>query len=97
MVLVLNAFHGISSEKATGLGAVAGGVAELYMTSGLIVTFILPIAAIIFLCRSFSGGDQTRKLFSLLSIGWSALVLLLYSAAAWFFFVQAPSFTVGPR
>ena len=97
IVLILSAFRGISSNKATGLAAVAGGLAELYMTSGLIVTFILPIAAIVQLGRSFSGGNQTRKLFSLLSICWSALVLLLYSAAAWFFFVQMPRLTVGPR
>jgi hypothetical protein len=97
VVPILTLLRGISSTKATGLAAVAGGVTELYVTSGLILTFMLPIAAIVFLTLSFSGGNQARKLFSLLAIGWSVFVLFLYGAAAWFFFVQQNMFIVGPR
>ena len=95
LVPIVTLFRGISPTKATGLAAVAGGLTELYVTSGLILTFMLPIAAIVFLALSFSGGNQARKLFSLLSIGWSVLVLSLYGAAAWFFFVQQNTFIVG--
>src|SRR4249920_3329411 len=88
LTLMWTVFRGMSSTKATGLAAVAGGVAELYVTSGLIITFMLPIAAIVLLGISFPGGNQTRRLFVLLSIGWSAVILLLYSAAAWLYFGQ---------
>jgi hypothetical protein len=41
-----NAFRGISTEKATGLAAVAGGLAEAYVTFGVVLAFALPITAI---------------------------------------------------
>jgi hypothetical protein len=55
VILFLNAFRGISQDKAIGLGAVAGGLAEVYMTFGLVLTFLLPVAAIALLGRSFSA------------------------------------------
>ncbi len=96
VVLFFNAFRGISQEKATGLAAVAGGLAEGYATFGLVLSFILPVVAIVLLCRSFPAGNRVLKIFSVLSIGWSALMLVLYSLCAWFFFVEMPHLT-GPR
>jgi hypothetical protein len=94
--LFANAFRGISSEKATGLAAVAGGLTEVYVTFGLILTFVLPIASIVFLCRSFSREKQIRKLLSLLFIVWSSFMLLVYGLCGWFFFIPPP-YLNGPR
>lgn len=55
LVPILTIFRGISPEKATGLAAVAGGLTELYVSSGLILTLILPIAAILLIGKSFSA------------------------------------------
>src|SRR5215469_5964608 len=49
---IFNAFRGISEQKATGLGAVAGGVAEVYATLGMILVLILPVVAIVLLGKS---------------------------------------------
>jgi hypothetical protein len=51
---MFNAFRGISEQKATGLGAVAGGIAEGYVTFGVILAYVLPVTAIVLLVRSFS-------------------------------------------
>jgi len=78
--LILATFHsfrGISEQKATGLGAVAGGIAEAYVTFALILAFVLLIAAIVLLVKSFSGGHRMRALFSLLCILWNAVMLAL--------------------
>lgn len=88
LVPILTIFRGISPEKATGLAAVAGGLTELYVTSGLILTLILPIAAIVLLGKSFSTGNQSRKLLSLLFICSSVFMLALYGLSAWFFLIQ---------
>ncbi|SRR6266852_2335405 len=37
---ILNAFKGITAQKATGLGAVAGGVAQSLFWFGLVVTVV---------------------------------------------------------
>ena len=39
---IFHAFRGISEQKATGLGAVAGGLAEAYAIFGLFLAFVLP-------------------------------------------------------
>jgi hypothetical protein len=80
---VANGFKGISEQKATGLGAVAGGLAEAYGTLGLILAFVMPIAAIVLLVKSFSGGHRTRAIFSLLYICWSALTLAFAGLFVW--------------
>jgi hypothetical protein len=91
--LILGTFHsfrGISEEKAIGLGAVAGGIAETYVTFALILAFVLPIAAIVLLVKSFSGGHRTRALFSLLCILWNALMLALAGLFVWLSFIYLP-------
>jgi hypothetical protein len=94
---VLHAFRGISGQKATGLGAVAGGLAEVYLTSGLALTFICLVGGIVLLGRSFSGGHRMRALFSVLSMCWSALMLFIFGLFAWLFFVQFPHAVRGPQ
>lgn len=41
---LFNSFRGISEQKATGLGAVAGGLAEAYVTFGFILAFALAVS-----------------------------------------------------
>ena len=47
---VASAFNGIAREKATGLAAVAGGLAEFFSTFGLVATLVFEVAAIILFC-----------------------------------------------
>jgi hypothetical protein len=49
VVAVFNAFRGISEQKATGLGAVAGGLTEGYVTLAIVIAFVLPVGAIVLL------------------------------------------------
>jgi hypothetical protein len=97
ITLFFNALRGISQEKATGLGAIAGGLTKAYETFGLILTFVLPVAAIVLLSRSFTGGNLTHKIFSLLFIVWTGCMLLVYCLGGWFVFVQFPHMASGPR
>jgi hypothetical protein len=76
-ILFFNFLRVLSPAKATGLAAVAGGLAEAYATFGLILTFALPVAAIVLLRQSFSRGNPTHKGWSLLFILGSAFLLLL--------------------
>jgi len=85
---IFNAFRGISEQKATGLGAVAGGVAEVYATLGMIFVLILPVAAIVLLGKSLSSVHPVRTLFSWLSICRSVLVLALSGLSVWVLFFQ---------
>jgi ACR3 family arsenite efflux pump ArsB len=93
----LNTFRGISEQKATGLGAVAGGLAETYLTFGIIVTLVSELAAIVLLIRSFSRGHLRRGSVAVLSICWSILMLLLFALFVWMFLVYLPHVTATPR
>ena len=83
-----HAFRGISEQKATGLGAVAGGLSEDYALIGMAFTIVAPIAAIVLLLRSLSPGHVFRSLISWLAIGWSTLMLFGFSLGAWVFLTQ---------
>jgi hypothetical protein len=72
-----------ANQKQTGLGAVAGGVSEVFVTIGLVVAFAVPLAGIVLLVRSFSGRHRLRSFFTVISILWSALILLGLSCAMW--------------
>jgi hypothetical protein len=79
-------FRGLSETKATGLGAVAGGLAEAYLIFGLVATLAFQVGGIVLLSRSFSPGHGARAVFSALSIGWSILTLLLLGLFLWLYF-----------
>ena len=81
-----NTFRGISEDKATGLGAVAGGLAEAYLIFGLVATLAFQVGGIVLLSRSFSPGHGARTVFSAFSIGWSILTLLLLGLFLWLYF-----------
>jgi|SRR5215831_16380288 len=94
---ILNAFKGISEQKATGLGAVAGGVAEVYATLGMMLALIVPVAAIVLLGKSLSSLHPMRTLVSWLSICWSVLLLVLSGLSVWFLFFQMPHAATAAR
>ncbi|MCU1271760.1 MAG: hypothetical protein JWN74_3054 [Acidobacteriaceae bacterium] len=97
VIVFFNAFKGISAEKATGLAAMAGGLAEAYVTLGLLLSLVLPVGAIVLLVRSFSAGHQMRALFSLLCICACALILALAGLFVWGVFFYLPRTTGGLR
>jgi hypothetical protein len=92
-----NAFRGISTEKQTGLTAVAGGLAEGYVIYGVILAFAMPITAIFLLSRSFARGHGVRSLFSLVCICWNALMLALAGLFLWLYLVYIPRAGAHPR
>jgi hypothetical protein len=79
-------FHILGSleeNKATGLGAVAGGLSEPFLFVGMAGVAATQVAAIIFLIRSFSTAHILRALFSVVSIVCSAFILLMAAVYAW--------------
>jgi hypothetical protein len=94
--LVFTFFLGIrdlSTSHATGIAAVAGGLAEAYAILGAGLTFAFEVAAIVLLFRSFSGRQLMRSLFTIVSLGCSALILFLFGIFIWLFFSHMPHTT----
>jgi len=85
--------RGIWEQKATGIGAVAGGMTELFVVWGIGAMLIAQVTAIVLLLRAFSPGHWLRSLFSVVSICLSAVMLLLVSLFLWFswFRIHYPS------
>lgn len=86
----LNMFHGITQRKATGLGAVAGSLAEAYVTAGLGLTIVLEFAAIVLLVRALTKESWTRSIWSVVSIGMSGLVLSIAGLFCWLVYFGLP-------
>jgi hypothetical protein len=84
-------FRGISTEKATGLAAVAGGLAEAYVTFAAVLAFALPISAIVLLSRSFASGHGLRSLLSLMCICWNSLMVALAGLFFWLYLIYLPA------
>ena len=89
LIGLVYAFRGISNSKATGLGAIAGGMAELFVIWGIATMFVSQAAAIVWLSRSFSSEHPVRSLVSGLSICLSILMLTLTCFLIWFAWLQA--------
>jgi hypothetical protein len=83
-------FGGISEQKAVGVAAVAGGLAEAYSSFGLLLALIFPVAAIVLLAKSFSGNHRLRSVFSVLCICWNALALAFGGLFVWLWFIYLP-------
>lgn len=81
---MVHAMRQVSENQATGLGAVAGGLVEVYSIFGLILALVLPFMAIVLLARSFAEGHRARSFFSVVSICLSALMLAIPAWTAWF-------------
>jgi hypothetical protein len=97
IIVFFNAFRGMFAEKAIGLAAVAGGLAEAYVTLGVLLSLGLPVAAIVLLLRSFSAGHRMRALISLLCICASALTLALAGLFTWMVLIYLPHIAGGAR
>lgn len=81
---IIRAIAQMSSEKATGLAAVAGGVSEVAATFGLVVIVASEIVAIVMLIRTFSRSHLTRTVVAIFSVGCSGLLLLVMGLFLWF-------------
>jgi hypothetical protein len=82
------AFVGIGNSKATGLAAVAGGFAEMYVLLGLAATLICAVSAMVLLFRAFSRGHGVRSVLSVLSICVSGFMILLFGLSLWLFWFE---------
>ncbi len=81
--------RGIAKQKAAGIGAVAGGLTELFVVWGIGAILIGQVTGIILLSRALSAGHWMRNLFSFVSICLSLLMLLLVGLFLWLSWFQA--------
>ena len=82
---IFGALRGISSGKATGLAAVAGGLTEFLSTFGLAAILVFEVAAIVLLLRTFSRGSPVRAFVTVLSICCSMFMLTILGLFLLFF------------
>jgi hypothetical protein len=82
---LVHSFRGISEQKATGLGVVAVGLAEVYLRFGVGITLLFEVTAIVLLVRAFSRGHWLRASFSVGSICLSLIVISLFGLFVWLF------------
>ena len=90
MLGVLHALREVSETKATGLGAVAGGFAEIYSVFGLVLALLIPFAAIVLLAKSLADGRRTRSFLAVSSICWCALMIAIPAWTMWFVLDNQP-------
>jgi hypothetical protein len=74
-------------QRATGLAAVAGGLAE-FAVCGIGAILIGRGTAIFLLRRAFSPGDWMQNLLSVLTICLSVLMLLFVGPFLWLMWFQ---------
>jgi len=70
-------FRGISNSKATGIAAVAGGIAESLVLWGLLSMIACQVVAVAWLVRSISRAHWMRSVVSAASVCASVVILLL--------------------
>jgi len=87
---VFTVFRGVSEQKATGVGAIAGGFSEALVSFGFVTMVVFELAAIVFLARALSRSHPARTLLSLLSIGCSGLMIAVLTLFLVLFFVRLP-------
>lgn len=83
------AFRSISNSKATGLAAVAGGLAESFVLWGIVVMVVSQVAAIVLLSRSFSRDRLLDAGIAVVSMCLSTLMLSLTCLVVWFAWFQS--------
>jgi len=83
--LVIGIIHYLryAPDRKTGLAAMAGGFVEVYAVFGLMLSFLLPIGAIVLLAKSLHEERRTRSSISVAIICWSALMLAIPAWVAW--------------
>jgi hypothetical protein len=73
-------------QRATGLAAVAGGLAEMFAVCGIGAILIGQQQRFFLLRRAFSPGDWMQDLLSVQSICLSVLMLLFVGPFPWLWF-----------
>jgi len=81
-----NTFRGMSANKATGLGAVAGGFAEGMAILGVVSLIATQVVSIVLLFRAVSKGNASRIAVAIVTIGFSLITLVLAGAVVSFWF-----------
>jgi hypothetical protein len=76
---IIHLVASFSNQKATGIGAVAGGVSEAFATFGVIAFLAAEICGCLLLARSKTHG--LRKLLAILSICLAATTVLFVGLA----------------
>jgi hypothetical protein len=84
LIVLGYAFRGISNSKATGIAAVAGGFAEVFVLWGIATMIVSQVGAIIWLSRSLSREYVVRSVISGFSICLSLIMLAVACFLAWF-------------
>jgi hypothetical protein len=74
--------------RATGLAAVAGGLAEMFAVYGIGAILIGQATAIFLLLRAFSPGDWMQPSFSVLWICLTGLMHLFVGLFLWLMWLQ---------
>lgn len=73
----------IENQKATGLGAVAGGLSESFVTFGVVAFLATQVMAIMLLIRYVGVGETSQTIVSILSIGLSVLGIMATILSFW--------------
>ena len=82
--ILVGALRSISRNKATGLGAVAGGLSEGLVTFGIVAMFACEVYAVVWLVRTFSKGGLLMRSVAIASIGCGAFCLIsLLALVGW--------------
>ena len=90
MAGLFKAFRGISEQKATGLGGVAGGAAEMGIICFVVFAPVYLLSAIVLLLRSFSKAHPARAVVATISICWNMLLTGVLALWFWLVFVVMP-------
>lgn len=85
---LVNIFRGISAQKATGIGAVAGGIAEMGVLYVIVFAPVFTVVAIVLLVRSLSKAHPIRNTLAVLSVCWSGLILATLTLLFWLVYVK---------
>ncbi len=83
-------FRGISDRRATGLGAVAGGLSEAFVTFGMVAFVVAEGIAVYLLIRSIGMGGTAQNVFAILTIGLSVLTFLGTGLCLWMILYVMP-------
>jgi hypothetical protein len=73
----------IENQKATGLGAVAGGLSNNFATFGIIEFLATQVMAIVLLARCIGKGETSQTVVVVLSMGMSLLGIVATVLSIW--------------
>lgn len=80
---LVRAFGEIQNQKATGLGAVAGGLSENFVTFGVVAFLATQAMAIVLLVRCVGMGETSQTILAILTMAMSILGIAATILAFW--------------